>query len=78
MNQPEMSVGLPEMGVRVSRSVVAVIDTLTQRGAFRGEELTTVGQLRDQAIQLRALSEAAESQNESGEPTEALSVTEED
>jgi hypothetical protein len=37
---------------RVSRSVVAVIDTITQRGGFKGEELSTIGQLRDQCIQL--------------------------
>ena len=56
-----MSKELAELSLRVSRSVVAVIDTLTQRGGFRGEELTTVGQLRDQSIQLRSLAEAAAS-----------------
>jgi hypothetical protein len=52
---------MAELCVRVTRSVVAVIDTMTQRGGFRGEELTTVGQLRDQAIQLRQLAENAQS-----------------
>jgi len=33
----------------IARSTIAVIDTVTQRGGFRGEELTTIGQLRDQA-----------------------------
>tara|TARA_B110000503_G_scaffold143667_1_gene246814 strand:- start:3066 stop:3293 length:228 start_codon:yes stop_codon:yes gene_type:complete len=41
-----------DLSNRVSRSVIAVIDTMTQRGGFRGEELTTIGQLRDQAVQL--------------------------
>ena len=30
---------------RVSRSTVAVIDTLVQRGAFKGEELSTIDDL---------------------------------
>jgi hypothetical protein len=29
-----------------------VIDAITQRGGFKGEELSTIGQLRDQCIQL--------------------------
>ena len=41
-----------DLSNRVSRSVIAVIDTMTQRGGFRGEELTTIGRLRDQAVQL--------------------------
>ena len=39
----------------IARSCIAVIDTVTQRGGFRGEELSTIGQLRDQcqhAIQI--------------------------
>ena len=52
-----------EIGSRVARSTVAVIDTLVQRGAFKGEELSTIGQLRDQAIQLIQLAEAASAQN---------------
>lgn len=45
---------------RVSRSTVAVIDAITQRGGFKGEELSTIGQLRDQCIELMKLAEAAE------------------
>ena len=30
---------------QVSRSSIAIIDTITQRGGFRGEELSTIGQL---------------------------------
>jgi len=47
-----------ELGNRVARSSVAVIDALTQRGAFKGEELSTIGQLRDQALQIIQLAEA--------------------
>lgn len=36
---------------QVSRSTIAIIDTITQRGGFRGEELSTIGQLRDQCTQ---------------------------
>lgn len=33
---------------QISRSTIAIIDTVTQRGGFRGEELSTIGNLRDQ------------------------------
>jgi len=46
-----------DLGNRVSRSVVAVVDALTQRGAFKGEELSTIGGLRDQALQMIQLAE---------------------
>jgi hypothetical protein len=36
---------------QIGRSTIAVIDTITQRGGFRGEELSTIGQLRDQCTQ---------------------------
>lgn len=42
---------LIELTNRVSRSTIAVIDAVTQRGGFKGEELTTIGQLRDQCVQ---------------------------
>lgn len=45
---------------RVARSTIAVVDTMVQRGAVRGEELTTIGQLRDQCVQLVALCEQAQ------------------
>ena len=47
-----------DLSNRVARSVVAVIDALTQRGAFKGEELSTIGQLRDQSLQIIQLAEA--------------------
>ena len=46
-----------DLANRVSRSTVAVIDTVVQRGGFKGEELSTIGQLRDQAVQIVQLCE---------------------
>lgn len=55
---------------RVTRSAVAVVDTVTQRGGFRGEELSTIGQLRDQAIQLIQMVEAEQGSTTPDETTE--------
>ena len=41
-----------ELGAKVSRSSIAIIDAISQRGAFKGEELSTVGQRRDHCVQL--------------------------
>lgn len=43
-----------------ARSTIAVIDAVTQRGGFRGEELSTIGGLRDQCVQIIQLVEAAQ------------------
>ena len=48
---------LMDLGNKVSRSTVAVIDAITQRGGFKGEELSTIGTLRDQAVQIIQLVE---------------------
>ncbi len=45
---------------QISRSTVAVIDAVVQRGGFRGEELSTIGTLRDQCIQAISISETYE------------------
>lgn len=50
---------------RVTRSTVAVIDTIAGRGGFRGEELATIGQLRDQCIALIQMLETEESNKDS-------------
>jgi hypothetical protein len=52
---------------RIVRSTVAVIDTIVQRGGFRGEELSTIGQLRDQCIQAVQLCEEFDAAQQSGE-----------
>ena len=52
-----------DLANRVGRSTIAVIDTLTQRGAFKGEELSTIGGLRDQAAHMIQLAEAYQAEN---------------
>jgi len=54
---------IADLSSRIGRSTIAVIDTIVQRGGFRGEELSTIGQLRDQCVQIVAMCEAAESDN---------------
>lgn len=49
--QDERIAVLQDLSNRIARSSVAVIDTVVQRGGFKGEELSTIGQLRDQAIE---------------------------
>ena len=53
-----------ELVNRVCRSTVAVVDTVTGRGGFRGEELSTIGQLRDQCIQVIQRLEDAQAEAE--------------
>lgn len=56
-----------DLSNRVARSCVAVIDTVVQRGGFKGEELTTIGQLRDQAVQVINLAENVQGDGEEQE-----------
>lgn len=49
---------LNELANRVGRSTIAVVDAVTQRGGFKGEELSTIGQLRDQCVQIVQLVES--------------------
>jgi hypothetical protein len=55
MNENQTKIA--DLANRTTRSTVAVIDTVAARGGFRGEELATIGQLRDQCIQLIQLAE---------------------
>ena len=57
MSNNEQIAVLQDLSNRVARSTVAVVDTVVQRGGFKGEELTTIGQLRDQAIEIIQLVE---------------------
>lgn len=43
---------LYDLGAKVARSTVAVIDIVVSRGAIKGEELSTIGELRDNSIKL--------------------------
>ena len=56
---------ITDISNRVARSTIAVIDTVVQRGGFRGEELTTIGQLRDQCVHLTSLCEQLQLDSES-------------
>jgi len=59
-----------EIANRAARSMVAVIDTMTQRGAFKGEELSTIGNLRDQCIQIIQLAETNEQEKATADTEE--------
>jgi hypothetical protein len=48
---------LKDLSNKSARSTIAVIDAMTQRGAFKGEELSTIGTLRDQCIQVVSICE---------------------
>ena len=48
---------LKDLSNKSVRSTIAVIDAMTQRGAFKGEELSTIGTLRDQCIQVVSITE---------------------
>ena len=50
------------LAFRTSRTTVSVIDAMTQRGAVKGEELSAIGQLRDQCVQVSQLAEAFQSE----------------
>ena len=54
---------LKDLANKASRSTVAVIDAVSQRGGFKGEELTTIGGLRDQCIQIIQISEAIQQED---------------
>jgi len=40
-----------------------VVDAITQRGGFKGEELSTIGQLRDQCVQAVSLVESIQQES---------------
>ena len=51
-----------QVSTQMGRSMIAVIDAVAQRGGFRGEELSTIGQLRDQCVKAISLGENYEAQ----------------
>lgn len=57
---PTQNAQIGDLANRIGRSTIAVIDTIVQRGGFRGEELSTIGQLRDQCVQIVAMYEASQ------------------
>ena len=52
-----------DLSNKASRSTIADIDAVTQRGGFKGEELSTIGGLRDQCIQIVQLCENIQQEN---------------
>jgi len=54
-----------DLNLKVARSSIAIFDAIVQRGAFKGEELSTVGGLRDQCVQL--IQQTEERQQEAAE-----------
>ena len=61
---------LKDLANKASRSTVAVIDAVTQRGGFKGEELSTIGGLRDQCIQIVQLCETIQQEKAMETPAE--------
>ena len=59
----EQSEQLTELSNRISRSTIAVVDAVAQRGGFKGEELSTIGQLRDQCVQAISLIESIQQED---------------
>jgi glutamate synthase domain-containing protein 1 len=49
---------------KVSRTAVSVLDAMCQRGAVKGEEMSAIGQLRDQCVRIAQLCEAFHSEHE--------------
>ena len=49
-----------QLSTQMGRSMIAVIDAIAQRGGFRGEELSTIGQLRDQCVKAISMGEQYE------------------
>ena len=49
---------------RASRTTISVLDAMCQRGAVKGEEMSAIGQLRDQCVQIAQLAEAFQSEND--------------
>lgn len=54
---------LMNLANRVSRSSIAVVDAVAQRGGFKGEEFSTIGALRDQCVQIIQIIESREQQD---------------
>ena len=49
---------------RASRTTISVLDAMCQRGAVKGEEMSAIGQLRDQCVQIAQMAEAFQSEHD--------------
>ena len=59
-----------DLSNKTSRSTIADIDAVAQRGGFKGEELSTIGTLRDQCIQVVQLCETIQQEKAMETPAE--------
>lgn len=57
-NQMSTQQQIADLSNKSSRSMIAVIDTVASRGGFKGEELSTIGNLRDHCVQIISLCES--------------------
>ena len=60
----EQAKAIVDVSFRVARTTVSVIDAMTQRGAVKGEELSAIGQLRDQCVAASQMCEQFQSEHE--------------
>ena len=63
MSEKTQQQQLNDLANRVGRSTIAVVDAVTQRGGFKGEELSTIGSLRDQCVQIVQLVESIQQED---------------
>jgi hypothetical protein len=49
---------------RASRTTISVVDAMCQRGAVKGEELSAIGQLRDQCVEIAQMCEQFQSEHD--------------
>lgn len=56
-----------ELNAKVARSCINVIDAISTRGVFKGEELFTVGELRNQCVSVIKEVEERQQQEEDDE-----------
>jgi hypothetical protein len=62
--EQEAVMQLAHQSTQIARNSMAVIDALMQRGAFRGEEATSIGNLRDQCQSVIQIAEDILNQDE--------------
>ena len=76
----ETQIQAPTITVTDIAAMLRIIDTAAERGAFRGEELTAVGGVRDKAAgfvnHIREQAEAAQAAAAEGEAPEEVAVDE--
>ena len=75
---PETETQEPQISLADFTAALQVIDVCTSRGAFRGEELSSVGQLRDRLAAFVQFHAPAEGQQEEGAEEETPAAVEEE